>query len=84
MLGVKLQIEIELGEPFQEVFDLPARDEAACILRHLADDLESLWTIEYLRYLHRREIKTPPPPWIVKDVKGKAVGHAQIISETHS
>lgn len=78
---MKLQIEIELGERYQRVFDIPARDEAARILHHLADDLESLWGLEYLRYLHRGKIKTPPPPWVLKDINGKAVGHARIIPE---
>ena len=81
---MKLQIEIELGESVPQVFDLPSRDEAARILRHLADNLDSLWSLEYVRYLHRRRIHTPPPAWIVKDVNGKAVGHARIISETQS
>ena len=77
---MKLQIEIDLDESIPRAFDQPSQDEAARILRHLADNLDSLWSLEYLRYLHRREIHAPPPAWIVKDVNRKAVGHAQIKS----
>jgi hypothetical protein len=81
---MKLQIEIELGDaPIFRVIEPSIRDETAGILRHLADNLENLWTVEYLRFLHRREKRTPPSPWVVKDVNGNAVGHAHIAWEDH-
>ena len=81
---MKLQIEIELGDTkIFRVIEPSILNETAAILRHLADNLESFWTVEYLRFLHRREKKTPTAPWVVKDVNGNAVGQAYIAWEDH-